>query len=74
MAKLDDLEAAVARETTVINGAITLLSQLSALITAAGTDPVALKNITDNLNTNSDALAAAILANTPAAPDPVPAG
>lgn len=72
MAALDALEAAVARETTVINSAIILLQQLSAAITAAGTDPVALKAITDNLNTNTDALAAAVLANTPA--DPVPAG
>lgn len=41
---------------------------LSQQIKDAGTDPVALANITAQIDANSTALAAAIVANTPAAP------
>lgn len=68
MALLDTLTAEVARNTTVEQSAITLLQGLKAQLDAAGTDPVALKALSDQLGTNDDALAAAVAANTPAAP------
>ncbi len=68
MAALDDLTAQVTAQTTVEQSAITLLNQLSDLIKQAGTDPVKLAALTAQLKTSADALAAAIVANTPAAP------
>jgi len=68
MALLDQLTADVANETTVDASVETLLTNLSAQITAAGTDPVALKALTDQMEANAAALSAAITANTPSAP------
>ncbi len=67
MADLTALQAEVERNTTVENSALALIQGLAAQITAAGTDPVKLKAITDQLTSNDDALAAAVAANTPAA-------
>lgn len=67
MAAIDDLQASVTKEGTVIDGAVTLLSQLSQMITAAGTDPVKLASLTQQIDAKTQTLAAAILANTPAA-------
>jgi hypothetical protein len=68
MSDLTSLTAAVTAETTVEASAVTLLNQLAADIAAAGTDPVALAAIVTNIQTSSTALAAAITADTPAAP------
>lgn len=73
MAAIDTLEAAVAKQTTVIGGATKLLADLSALIKSAGTDPAKLDAITKHLDDNTDALAAAVAANTPASSEPAPA-
>lgn len=67
MTDLTELTAAVAKDTEVDQSAITLLNGLKAALDAAGTDPVALKALSDQLGSNSDALAAAVAANTPAA-------
>lgn len=67
MAAIDDLQTSVTKENTVIDGAVTLLSQLSQMITAAGTDPVKLASLTQQIDAKTQTLAAAILANTPAA-------
>lgn len=73
-AELDALKTAVENDATVEASAITLINGLAAQIKAAGTDPAALKAITDHLDTNASALAAAVAANTPAAtPPPTPA-
>lgn len=64
---LTELTAAVQKDTDVDTSAITLLTGLKAALDAAGTDPVALKALSDQLGTNSQALADAIVANTPAA-------
>lgn len=64
---LDALQAEVTRNTTVEASALVLIQGLAAQIKAAGTDPVALKAITDQLTQNDDALASAITQNTPAA-------
>lgn len=73
MADLTELTAAVEKEITVEQSAITLLNGLKAALDAAGTDPVALKALSEKIGASSDALAAAIAANTPAAPPAPPA-
>ncbi len=73
---LTALKNAVDAEKTVEDSAITLLtgltSQISALIAASGNtvDPAALQAIVDQVNTDAASLAAAVTANTPAAPAP----
>jgi hypothetical protein len=69
MAELDDLKAAVARETEVDESAIVLLNGLKAKLDAAiaAGDPAALKALSDSLGTESQKLADAVTANTPAA-------
>jgi uncharacterized protein YaaN involved in tellurite resistance len=69
MAELDDLKTAVARETEVDESAIVLLNGLKAKLDAAiaAGDPAALKALSDSLGTESQKLADAVVANTPAA-------
>jgi len=68
MADLSALEAEVTNNTTVEQSAITLLQGLKSQLDAAGTDAVKLKALSDQLGANDTALAAAVAANTPAAP------
>lgn len=70
MAAIDDLQAAVAAEDTVIDSAIALINGIPALIAAAGTDPAKLAALQADITAKSGALAAAVAANTPAAPAP----
>jgi hypothetical protein len=71
---LTSLKNAVAANTAVDQSAMVLLSGLTAkiqeLIAASGDtiDPVELQAIVDQVNTDNTALAAAVAANTPAAP------
>jgi hypothetical protein len=72
MSALDDLKAEVAATVSVEQSAITLIQGIAlqlqdALAASANPDP-ALVDLTTQLKTNADALAAAITANTPAAP------
>jgi hypothetical protein len=67
MADLTQLSADVAADTDAVSAASTLLTNLTQAIKAAGTDPVALKALTDKLEANNAALSSAIVANTPAA-------
>jgi hypothetical protein len=67
MAAIDDLQAAVAAEDTVIDSAITLINGIPALIAAAGVDPAKLTALQADITAKSTALAAAVTANTPAA-------
>ncbi len=67
MVELDNLTASVTNSRTVQEGAIKTLKTLSDMIAANKTDPVALQTLADNLNSESTDLAAAIVANTPAA-------
>lgn len=64
----ENLQAEVANNTTVESSAIALIKGLAAQITAAGTDPAALAAIVSTLQANDTALAAAVAANTVAAP------
>jgi hypothetical protein len=71
MADLTELTAEVERNTTVEQSAITLIEGFAAALEAAGTDPVKLQALKDQLAQNDDALAAAVAANTiPEAPGP----
>jgi hypothetical protein len=68
---LTALQAAVTNETTVTASAVTLIQGIAAQLTAAlaaGADPVALAAMATQLNASAAALAAAVTANTPAAP------
>ena len=71
--ELTNLQAEVAETTTVTQSAIVLLNGLAAQLAAAiaSGDPNALVALHDSLKTSTDALAAAVAANTPAAPTPV---
>lgn len=70
MADLDNITAEVNENTSVVQSAITLLGNLSALITSLKNDPAALQALANQLDANSQQLAAAVVANTPAAPAP----
>ena len=74
MAALDDLKAQVARSITVEQSAITLIQGLKAKLDAAiaANDPQALADLSSQLDSEANALSAAITANTPAA-DEAPA-
>lgn len=64
---LDALTAQVKQNTDVEASAVQLLDNLSKLLTEAKEDPVAIQAIADSLKNSGDALAAAVVANTPAA-------
>lgn len=66
--ELDTLTAQVARNTDVIQSALTLIKGLKAALDAAGTDPAKLAALSSTLSQQDDALAAAVAENTPAAP------
>lgn len=68
MALLDSLTAEVANNTTVEQSAIVLIQGLKAQLDAAGTDPVKLKALSDQLAANDTALAAAVTTNAPTPP------
>ena len=67
MASLDVLTAQVTANTDVEASAIQLLTNLSAALVAAKNDPVAVQALADQLKISGDKLAAAVVANTPAA-------
>jgi hypothetical protein len=68
MQAIDDLTAQVTANNTVIGAALVLINGIAAQITAAGTNGPALANLTAQLKSQDEALAAAIAANTAAAP------
>lgn len=65
--KLDDVQAKVMAQTTVVGSVVTLLGELSAQLKAAANDPAKVQAIADGIDANSAALANAVTANTPAA-------
>jgi ABC-type transporter Mla subunit MlaD len=69
--ELDDLTSQVQKNTDVEASAVTLIQGLAAQIAAQANDPAAIKALTAKLSGSADALAAAIVANTPAATQPV---
>jgi len=69
-ANLQALETQIAQNTSVEGSAVTLIQGLAAQLQAAlaSGDDAALPALTQQLNASATALAAAIAANTPAAP------
>jgi len=67
-AELDRLTTEVSEATTVQQSAITLLNSLAQQIRDNANDPAKLNALADELDGSSNALAAAVEANTPAAP------
>ena len=65
---MDNLEAQVTANTSVENSALLLIQGIAAQLVAAGTDQTKLDALAANLKASGDALAAAVAANTPAAP------
>ncbi len=63
---LASLTAAVERDKTVNESAITLLGGLSQKLKDAKDDPVAIQALIDALDSQQQALADAVVANTPA--------
>ncbi len=70
MADLTQITADVTANGDAVASAVTLLTQLHDEIVAAGTDPAALAALASSLEANTQALADAVVANTPAAPTP----
>lgn len=73
MSALDNLQASVAHESEVSASVIALLGTIKADLDAAiaaGNDDPAIQAIADQINTNSQTMADAVVANTPAAPEP----
>lgn len=68
MSELDTLTTQVAAAVTVEESAVTLINGFAAKLAAAGTDPAALAVLGTSLDNEGAALAAAVAANTPAAP------
>lgn len=63
--ELQRLQDSVTAEATVVQSAITLLSSLSDLIRQNASDPAALAKLADDVDAQKQALADAIVANTP---------
>lgn len=68
--QLATLTAEVAEIDTVIESAIQLFGNLSALIVELKNDPVQLQNLANMLDTKGNQLAAAVVAHTPVADVP----
>ena len=66
---IEDLTSHVDRATTVAAGAVTLIGGLAQQLRDNANDPAAIEALADKLDASSDALAAAVEANTPASPD-----
>lgn len=67
---LSDVQAQVALLTDAKDAAVALLASLAEKLAATQFDPAQVQAIYNDLVANKDALAAAVLANTPAAPAP----
>jgi hypothetical protein len=74
MQEFEDLKAAVAAETEVTQAAVTLIDGLAAKLDALkdAPTPEAVQALVNELNADKAVLAAAVAANTPAAPEPAP--
>lgn len=75
-AEMDALRAAVMSQRNVVDGVVTMLSDLSGRLKAAiaDDDPAALQAIAADIDSNTKALADAVMANTTDVPsaDPAP--
>ncbi|HZX58974.1 MAG TPA: hypothetical protein VFE54_09615 [Mucilaginibacter sp.] len=65
---LADLQTEVSQEDTVIDSALALISGLAAQVAALQPNQAAIDALAADIKAKSDSLAAAVTANTPAAP------
>lgn len=65
MADLSAIQAEVQENTDAVASASALLTQLSAELRAAATDPAAIQALADQLDANNAALSQAVVDNTP---------
>lgn len=68
-AQLARIQTEIAENTSVTEGAVALMESLSAQIRELKDDPAALDALADQLDANSNKLAAAVAANTDASGD-----
>ena len=68
MVTLDELILDAQQESAADDSIIALLTSLKAQLDAAGNDPIKLQQLKDLIDANKAKIAAATLANTPAAP------
>ena len=66
MAAIDDLQADVSAEDTVIASVVTLLQGFATQLANAGVDPTKLAALRSDIQSHTQSLAAAVAANTPA--------
>lgn len=69
---LSRLSAEIAENNSAIQSAVTLLNQIAQELRDAAGNQDAVNALADQLDTQSNNLAAAVVANTPAAPEPTP--
>jgi hypothetical protein len=69
-AATDRLTASVAALTSAEKSAVALLGQLAQLIRDNSSDPAALNKLADDIDADTAEIAAAVVANTPATPEP----
>jgi molecular chaperone GrpE (heat shock protein) len=69
MSALDDLKAAVSKNTDAETSVVTLLNGIAQQLkdALAANDPAAVQSVIDQINANTTSAAAAVVANTPAA-------
>lgn len=65
MATLKDVQDAVTAEDTVIDSAVALIQGLAAQVAALAPNQAAIDALAADIKNKSDALAAAVVANTP---------
>lgn len=68
MSALDDLATQVAANAAADASAVILIQGIAAQLSAAATDPAKVEALSAQLKASATALAAAVVANTPAAP------
>jgi hypothetical protein len=70
VANLDEIRDAVAGNTDAVNSAVQLMVSLADALEAAASDPAQVTELAQQLRANTQVLADAVVANTPAAPGP----
>lgn len=68
MQDISQLETEVSEEVTIMGSAEVLINGFADRLRDAGTDPAKLAKLQSDLDTSGNSLAAAVSANTPAAP------
>jgi hypothetical protein len=72
MSSMENLAAEVASTVTLEESTLKIVDAIGARITQAGNDEVALQALVDELTAERAKLSAAVIANTPADPNPQP--